>query len=475
VLRDMTSTTFSSTLPRRAVVSLVEEPMTERADAGWSVREFHDIDLGDARLNRRLLSLAEAFGAHPQAPINQASADWQDTKAAYAFFDNPHARAYGRSFAGYDHSGQHLPQLHPSSGNAWIGFDLWRAARLGDAFDSGCAPDALPLGLLEQQMWARTDRETDAKSVKQRPIELKESHKWLTDLRETVTMTPSEIRLITVADREADIFEFLAESVDLQAEYVIRAAQDRRLKCAVELLWAHMAKQGVVGVTVVVPPAKGGKPARKAELQLRVAQLTLQPPQRAADDPSIWLEPLTVWALWLHEEAAPAGVEPLDWLLLTNVPIQTWQDATERIGWYCLRSLIESWHKILKSGCTIEDCRLETAERLKPYLTLMGIIAWRLFWLTHINRQLPEASCTTILADHEWKALYTAPHRRATLPPPPPTVRQAVRWIAQLGGFLGRKGDGEPGITTIWRGWSRLTDLADLYLITHLSEDTGNS
>jgi hypothetical protein len=146
--------------------------------------------------------------------------------------------------------------------------------------------------------------------------------------------------------------------------------------------------------------------------------------------------------------AAPAGVEPLDWLLVTNVPIQTWQDATERIGWYCLRPLIEAWHKILKSGCKIEACRLESAERLKPYLTLMGIIAWRLFCLAHINREMPEASCTTILADHEWKALHTAIHRRATLLTPPPTVRQAVRWIAQLGGFLARKGAGEPGTTT---------------------------
>ena len=97
----------------------------------------------------------------------------------------------------------------------------------------------------------------------------------------------------------------------------------------------------------------------------------------------------------------------------------------------------------------------------------MGIIAWRLFWLTYINRQMPQALCTTILADHEWKALYTA-----DLPATPPTVRQAVRWIAQLGGFLGRKGDGEPGITAIWRGWSRLTDIANLYLILHPSEDT---
>jgi hypothetical protein len=463
--------------------------MTERVDAGWSVREFQGIDLGDARLNRRLLTLAEAFGAHPQTPINQASADWQDTKAAYAFFANPHAlpaeillphqqRTLERmtahplilaiqdtTFLNYTH--------HPATTDLGpIG-----GGQRGLLMHSTLAvtPQALPLGVLDLSVWARPELEQSAKRAKRRPIAEKESHKWLTALRESVSMTPSEIRLVTIADREADIFELLAEADELSAEYVIRAAQDRRVGGEVGLLWTQMAKQEVVGTVTVEVAARGGKAARQAELRVRVAHLTLQPPQRRADDAGIWLEPLTVWALWLHEEAAPEGVEPLDWLLLTNVPIQMWQDATERIGWYCLRSLIESWHKILKSGCTIEDCRLESAERLKPYLTLMGIIAWRLFWLTHINRQLPDASCMMILADHEWKALYTAIHRRAILPPTPPTVRQAVRWIAQLGGFLGRKGDGEPGITTIWRGWSRLADLADLYLITHPSEDTGNS
>jgi hypothetical protein len=394
--------------------------MTERVDAGWSVREFEGLDLGDVRLNRRLLTMAEAFGAHPQAPINQASADWQDTKAAYAFFDNLHAlpaeillphqqrtlermSAYPLVLALQDTTFLNYTHHPATSGLGPIG-----GGQRGLVMHSTLAatPQGLPLGVLDQQIWARPEPEPDAKRAKQRPIAEKESHKWLTALHETVTITPSEIRLVTVADREADIFEFLAEADDLEAEYVIRAAQDRRLKGEVELLWAHMAKQQVGGTITVEVPAKGGKPARQAELQVRVAHLTLQPPQRTADNPAIWLEPVKVWALWLHEDTVPHGVEPLDWLLL-------WQDATERIGWYCLRSLIESWHKILKSGCTIEDCRLESAERLKPYLTLMGIIAWRLFWLTHINRQLPEASCTTILSDHEWKALYTAIHRRA--------------------------------------------------------------
>jgi hypothetical protein len=151
---------------------------------------------------------------------------------------------------------------------------------------------------------------------------------------------------------------FLAEADELEAEYVIRAAQDRRLSGEAELLWAHMAQQAVVGTVTVEVAARGAKPARRADLLVRVAHITLQPPQREADDPGIWLEPLPGWAIWLHEERPPEGVESLDWLLLTNVAIATWLDATERIGYSCVRPGTLSWHKILKSGCSVEDCRL---------------------------------------------------------------------------------------------------------------------
>jgi hypothetical protein len=152
----------------------------------------------------------------------------------------------------------------------------------------------LPLGVLDLSVWARPEPEKPAKRTKQRPIADTESHKWLTALRERVSITPSEIRLVTIADREADSFEFLAEADELQAEYVIRAAQDRRLTGEVALLWAHMAKQEVVGTVTVEVAARGSKPARQAELRVRVAQLTLQPPQRSADAAGIWLEPLTI-------------------------------------------------------------------------------------------------------------------------------------------------------------------------------------
>ena len=460
----------------------------DQADAGWSVREFAGLDLGDARLNRRLLTMAEAFGAQPQASINQASEDWQATKAAYAFFANPRVAAsdillphqqrtlermaaealvlavQDTCFLNYTH--------HPStSGLGPIG-----GSQTGLVMHTTMAftPHGLPLGILEQRIWARPD-EPAPRAKRARPIAEKESQKWLSALEESISLTPSEIRLVTIADREADLYEFLDRAHDLEAEYVVRATHDRKVAGAVGQLWAHMAAQRVAGTVTVTLAARPKRPERQAELEVRVGQVVLQPPQRGADDPGIWLEPLAVWALWLHEPAPPAGAEAVDWLLLTNVAVHTWAEVTERIGWYGVRPGIESWHKILKSGCTVEQARLEAAEKLLPYLTLMGIIAWRLFWLTHINRQEPEASCTRILADHEWKALYTKIKRTTVLPDTPPTVRQAVRWIAQLGGFLGRKGDGEPGITTIWRGWSRLTDIAEIYRLLDVGEDTGNS
>jgi hypothetical protein len=135
------------------------------------------------------------------------------------------------------------------------------------------------------------------------------------------------------------------------------------------------------------------------------------------------------------------------------------------VDWYCCRWQIEVFHKIIKSGCRVESSLLQTAKRLKNYITLMCVVAWRLHWLTYINRTAPDLPCSHILTTVEWQALYLRIHKTTEFPKTLPTVRQTVRWIAQLGGFLGRKSDGEPGITAIWRGWQRLQDLAATWYV----------
>ena len=165
------------------------------------------------------------------------------------------------------------------------------------------------------------------------------------------------------------------------------------------------------------------------------------------------------------ENLAELGHEPIEWLLLTNTLVSNFEDALRVVEWYCCRWQIEVFHKIIKSGCRVEDCLLQTADRLKNYIALMSVIAWRLHWLTYINRTEPDLPCTAILATVEWQALYMRIHKTTKFPKVPPSTHHAIRWIAQLGGFLGRKSDGEPGVTAIWRGWQRLQDLADTWAI----------
>jgi hypothetical protein len=286
----------------------------------WSVYEFCGLDLGDERLNRRLVGLAETFAAQPEAPINQACADWQATKAAYAFFANPKAapsaillphqertleRIRSRSlvllvqdttFLNYTHHPA-TKGLGPIGGN-----------QLGLVMHSTLAftPTGLPLGILAQQIWARPCQEALAQRRTQRPITEKESYKWLAALQDTATLVPTETRTVTIADREADIFEFLDTADHLGAEYVIRAAQDRRVAGEMGSLWAHMASQALNGTLSVRVAARPGQAERTADLEVRAGQVTLQPPYRPASDPGVWLEPLTVWAIWLHEAAPPA-------------------------------------------------------------------------------------------------------------------------------------------------------------------------
>ncbi len=160
---------------------------------------------------------------------------------------------------------------------------------------------------------------------------------------------------------------------------------------------------------------------------------------------------------------APAGVTPLDWLLLTTAAVHTAAEPCERLSWYACRWGIEVFHKVLKSGCAIERRQLEDLDHLQRCLTLYSVIAWRVLYATLLSRVGPDLPCTALLEESEWQALYCHIQQTTVLPAQPPTLAQAVRWIAQLGGYLGRKSDGPPGVTVLWRGFQRLTDLTAMY------------
>lgn len=457
----------------------------------WCEEELSHVDLGDKRLEWRIVEIATKLAAQPSASINQACEDWADSKAAYRLFANkkvtaekilePSQQRTRERMAGQslvlavqdttflDYT-RHLKTL----GLGPIGTKQQNLKGLVMHSTLAFTPAGMPLGLLTQEIWARSEEEealTDEER-KNRSIEEKESYKWLKALQKTVDLTPAGVQVVTVCDREADIYELFVEAQKAKTGLLVRAAQNRALMDAeMGLLWDRVESATPVGCWKVQVPAKGKEPAREAVVSVRFRSVRLKPPQRPKEPGQDPLPPVPLDAVLVQEVDPPEKLTPVEWMLLTNIPVHSTEDAIERVNWYRQRWPIEVFHKVLKSGCKVEDCRLGKGERLIPYLTLSSIIAWRMYWLTHINRHYPDAPCIIILADHEWRALYATTHRTSIPPKEMPTVRQAVRWIAKLGGFLGRKGDGEPGPTVTWRGWQRLSDIAATWLLLHPAPD----
>ncbi len=450
----------------------------------WVREEFSGIDLSDPRLDRRLIKTAEQLAKSPAAPINEACGDWASTKAAYRLFDNnkvsaaailkPHTEATVQRMAAY--GGPVLVMqdtvffsygTHPKTrGLGPIGKSN-SAGERGLIMHNALAFTAagVPLGVLNQRIWARRavvpeGYQEKIERLQCTAIEAKESSKWLLALRETLERTPPGVQVITVADRESDFFEFITQAQAHGARFLIRARTDRQLvpeqsEGDTRILEA-LASAPVLGALTVEIPRNGKRQARTASLELRVAQVTIKPPQRrghAKASPS--MEPVSVNVIAATEKSSPGGVEALGWVLLTNLPVKNFDAAAEKVQWYARRWGIETWHKVLKSGCKVEACLLETAERLTRYLTLFSIIGVRLMHVTYLARIQPQAPSTEVFSAEEIEALHL--RLKKTLPPrEPPPLRETVRMIGRLGGHLGRTCDGEPGLTVLWRGWLRL-------------------
>jgi len=458
------------------------EIIENEAETGaWVEAELGKVALGDKRLEWRTLDSAAKLAARPTMSINQACDDSADTKATYRLFANektthakllsPHQERTQERMAGYKRclAIQDTTFLnyshHPSKeGMGPIGTKQQKLSGLVMHSTLVTNLDGLPLGVLSEQIWSRDESSKQLSPQERRKlaIEEKESNKWLLALREIEKRKPEQTQLISVGDSEADIFELFDCARDLETDLLIRAAQDRSV-CEPEVgrLWATLEAQPIAGEQDVHVPKRKEQPARNTTVSIRYLSLSLQAPQHLRAT----MGPVALYGILVQEVDPPTTVDdPLCWLLLTTVPVTCFDDAVERIRWYCLRWQIEIFHKILKSGCRIEAVQLASDDRLKPLIALYSIIAWRLFWATCLMRSQPDAPATTMLAPHELQALYHFHHRRPLPVHEMPTVEQATRWIAQLGGFLNRKGDGHPGVTVLWRGWQRLADIADAFL-----------
>jgi len=462
-------------------------PVPPPPPADWAEEEFGAARLGDARLEQRLLILARDLYARPEANLPQACQTRAKTKAAYRFLAHrettmeallqPHFEATRQRLAGERRvlAVQDTTSLNYSTHRATddlgpIGSEkegtlgLWLHSTL--AFNT----EGTPLGLLDVQCWARDGREFGKRHErKKRSIEEKESVKWLKSFRavaEVQRRTPGT-RLVSVGDREADIYElFQAALADPDGPgLLIRAEQDRLLAEGQEHVWPWLEQQPAAGVQEIRVPRRGAQAARVARLEVRLAQVTLQPPRTRPHLPE-----LTLWAVLAQEAEAPAGIKPLRWMLLTTCPVESFAGACEKLHWYTLRWGIEVYHRTLKSGCQIEQRQLGTAERLEACLALDLVVGWRIYHLAKRGRETPAVPCTVYFEEAPWKALLAYITKNPVPPAQPPALGEVMRLVASLGGFLGRKGDGHPGTQTLWRGLQRLDDITATYKVfAHLA------
>jgi hypothetical protein len=403
------------------------------------------------------------LAARPSASIPAACGSWAATKAAYRFFDDEtivaaHVRATVERAEAEPLvlALQDTTQLELSAHPALEGAGpLAGAGQRGVLVHSVLAAtdDGVPLGLLHQHRWARDPEDVGSRHTRRsKPTAEKESQRWLDALDATQAALSPATPVLTVADREADLYDLFALPRPPQSELLVRATHNRRVDHEARYLRDAIERAPGCGELTVAIGRRDACPPRPATLSLRSVALALWPPHRRAG------AAIPVVAILAEETAPPPETPPIRWLLLTTLADATPTGARAAVRRYAARWLIERYHYALKQGCAVEELQLRQVARLERALAIYAVVAWRLLWLTYAARRQPDQPCTVALSDAEWRTLWSAIQRTAP-PAEPPSLRQAVRWIARLGGFLGRRGDGEPGVKVIWRGLQRLEDL----------------
>lgn len=448
----------------------------------WIVSELLYAELGDQRLNQRLHQIAISLAQNPQASFPQAFASSAELKAGYRFFDNefvePEEIIHSHALASLKRA-EEFSMVFAVQDTTSLDYTHHKAKKnvghLANKHSSGfyvhttmlLNEEGLPLGLLEQDVWTR-DRKTFGKRDERKttPIEKKESYKWIKSLEKTneaADICPSTT-FVVMGDRESDVYDlFLVERAP-GVELLIRGCKDRRVEDGEgTLLWNAMrAREEKATFEVEVPKRKDQK-ARTAKVALRFGKTTLCPPKHRYKEK---LDKVEVWGILAEEEDHPEDVkEPIKWLLLTTMEVKDAENALKKVQWYCRRWGIEVFHRVLKSGCKIEEVQLQDAENIKRCLPLYSVISWRIMYGMLLGRTFPDLECTIFLEDFEWEALYCTVHKVRTPRKKPPSVGEVIQWIGELGGFKKKKSTPHPGMEVMWRGLTRLHDQAAMYVL----------
>src|ERR1700720_1199979 len=440
-------------------------------DDAWFDRELAGCSFVDERLNKRLRKLVAQIGSGVGQSIPLACQDWANTKAAYRFFSNERVsereilrghfqstRDRTKAAAGpilvlHDTTEFSFQREKPKS----IGL-THKTTTCGILMHSSLAitTDGLPLGLTAVKFWTRK-KFKGANALKRNinstrvPIEKKESVRWLQNLRQANELLDDPGRCIHIGDRESDIYELFCLSQLLGPHFFVRTCVDRLAGDGDHTIADEMDETGVKGLHRIEVQDKNGNPIQ-AVLEIKYRRIRVLPPI-GKQKPGLVL---TV----IHAQERGRRRNKIDWKLITDLPVRSRQDAIEKLEWYALRWKIEVFHKILKSGCRAEESKLRTAERLVNLISVFSVLSWRIFWLTMINRSGPEAPKDRALTKIEIGLLDELLKDSSPSSPPKNNLSTYLTKIARLGAYLGRANHSPPGNTVMWRGMSRLTDIA---------------
>ncbi len=430
----------------------------------WAAKEFGGAKLGDGRLTERLIKMATDFSARPTASIPGACSGWVETQAAYRFFDQASEKKQGLGWEDIltphmectiarmrqqlvvlclqdttelDFNGQRIEGLGPLSYEAQRGLYLHPTYAV--------TPDREPLGIIDAWIWAREFKDADGS----RPGIL-ESTRWIEGyerVAEAAARMP-DTRLVYVADRESDILGLMqrAHALETPADWLVRSQHNRCLPAGGKL-WTKVRSGEVLGEIEFLLPARGKEAARLVRQKLFACRTEFSDGQGG-------LFPVT--CVIAQEIAAPKGVKPIEWRLLTNREDLRLDAVVTLIDWYRARWEIEIFFHVLKNGCRVEALQLGHIHKIELALAVYMVVAWRLAHLVRLGRTHPDGSAGELFSEVEWKGAYLLAEK--VPPSTPPNLREMIREIAMLGGFLGRKCDGEPGVKTLWLGFARLRD-----------------
>ena len=439
-----------------------------------TLKDFPELNLGDKRRNERFVTIINNVASQPGSSIPKQSGDWYGTKATYEFFRNKDVTltslqaaisCYGGSLLAHasrvliahdfcqvsykDLQAEGLGYLANKEGKGII---LYNSIAISD--------EGIPLSLLYQQSFVRPFESLGkAKQRRSTPFKDKESYYWHKGITEVNSLLGTGTGKIHIADREADIYDLFFSAYEENTDLLIRATHNRKLGDGSHL-WDLVNIQEPSKIILQIPD-KTGRKREGVEVEVRYHEVEiLRPRDNKQGYESVVMTGISLCQVSpLHKWQQ----EPLHWQLLTTLEVSNLADALQCVKWYCMRWLIERFHYVLKSGTRIEELQLKHADSLQKAIHVYSIAAMRIMQLVYLSRQKPGVSCDVILTQPQWAVLYLLIHKTAVLPKEPPSLEEAVCWIGRLGGHLARKSDGPPGVKTVWRGYQRICDAADVY------------